>query len=143
MTIPASLSAQLAALQSAYTAAGPIDKAPPLVYADIDQKAYELILALDAQVATVGKQLDGFAPGTSPLLMAQALASAAQAANDELDAYEMRSLVGRFAANIELIEGWGKYFKPAQQINIAGSVISTLDFSNPARSGNLAALPGF
>lgn len=118
MSIPVAIQAQLYALQQAYAAASPIESAPPLVFADVDQKAVALIAALDARVSSVGASIDAFAADPPPVAMVAALEALAVNANDELDAFELRSYIGRFTAGIELIEGWGKYFAPARAVSV-------------------------
>lgn len=140
MSLPAALSAQILALQTAYKAALPIERAQPLIYADLDNKAWALIAAVDAQVATVGTALDGFDYGKCAPEMADALIAAAQNANDALDAYEARSYIGRFTANLELIEGYGRYFATAQPLEIRSTARGVLNFQSPEQSGLLVAI---
>ncbi|MCC3246669.1 hypothetical protein LG047_15315 [Methylocystis sp. WRRC1] len=118
MSLPVSIQAKLAAVQAAYAAASPIETAPPLVFADLDQKAVALIAAVDAQVLAVGAKIDAFAAAPPPVAMVAAIEALTQDAIDELDAFELRSYIGRFTAGIELIEGWGKYFAPAKPVTV-------------------------
>lgn len=140
MSLPATISADLAALRAAYIAAGPIDKAPPLVFAKVDQMAFTLIAALDGQVALVGAALDGFAPKVSATATATVLTQALVNANDELDAYEARSYVGRFAASIELTEGFGQYFASRAPLEIKSTQHAVLNFMDNRQTALLVAL---
>ena len=120
MTIPASLTNQLALVQAAYTAAQPIESSPPLLFADLDNKTWTLVQMIDGQVSDVGVLIDQWAAGNNALQMAANVTSLAQEANDELDAYEMRSHIGRFVANMELVQGWGRYFVTSTPLEIIG-----------------------
>lgn len=138
--IPTDLKNQLAALQAAYVKGAPIERAPPLVYADIDNKAWALIAAIDGRVASLAPAIDGFSPGNSALKMAAGMTALASAAQDELDACEMRAYVGRFAANIELIEGYGRYFANPQPLQIVSTIHAVLNFMDPEQTVYVAAL---
>ena len=140
MTIPSNINADITALQTMYNAALPIESADPLVFAAIDNKAWLVVSELDGQVASVGAMLDAWAPGNAPLNMASALTNITQSANDELDAYEARSYMGRFAANLDLVEGYGKYFAMSQPLKIYTSVHAVLNFMNPAASAYVGAI---
>lgn len=138
--IPSDLKTQLAALQAAYAKAVPTERAPPLVYADVDNKAWTLIAAVEGQVAKLAPAIDGFAPGNSATKMAQNMTALAQNAADELDACEMRAYVGRFAANIELAEGYGRYFANPQPLEIVSTIHAVLNFMDPEQTVYVAAL---
>jgi hypothetical protein len=140
MTLPTSITTQLTALQTAFDAAYPIETAEPLVYADIDNKAWTLISEIDGQVATVGALLDSFAAGNTALLSAAALVAAQQNGEDELDAYECRSYIGRFTANLELVEGYGKYFTSASPLRIVSTVHAVMNFMDPKQSGYIGVI---
>lgn len=140
MSLSSSITDQLTALRAAYVAASPIEKAPPLVYADIDSRAFTLISALDGQIALVGAKLDGFAPKSSAAATAAALNAVYVNANDELDAYEARSFVGRFAAAIELAEGFGQYFATREPLEIKSTQHAVLNFMNNRQTALIAVI---
>lgn len=140
MTIPANIKTQLSALQTAFDAATPIETADPLVYADIDNKAWLLISEIDGQIAKVGVNLDAFTGANTALLTAAALVAAQQNAEDELDAFECRSLIGRFAANLELVEGYGKYLSTAQPLRITSTVHAVLNFMDPRQAAYIGVI---
>lgn len=140
MTLPTPIKTKLTELQTAFEAAYPIETSEPLVYADIDNKAWLLISEIDGQVAKVGVKLDGFAGANTALGSAAALIAAQQNAEDALDAYECRSFIGRFTANLELVEGYGKYFVDPRPLRIVSTVHAVLNFMDPKQSAYVGVI---
>ncbi len=106
MSIPTAIKEQLADLVTAFDAASPIDtKATRGEILGLRQRCRDLIAAIDAAVPVAGQPLDDTTQPAMPDDMAAQILARRAAARDQLSLVEMRGLIGRALANLNLAQG--------------------------------------
>lgn len=98
--IPAAVAAQIAALQSTFLAARPVEKAPPLVFRNLANEAASTLDAIEAAFAETGLEVDAFVTTNWAPIDAPALVALAETLRTHTDLFEAGSRIGRFAATI-------------------------------------------
>jgi hypothetical protein len=106
MAIPVAIRDALEQLVTDFTAASPLDtKATRAQILGLRFQARALVAAIDAAVPAAGAVLDAAAGTGMPDDMAAQILAALQASRDQLALVEMRALVGRALANLNLAQG--------------------------------------
>ena len=103
MSIPANITAELAALQAQTAAAAPLQAAPRAAVVALQLNAAQLVADLDTALTGASGSLDSWAAPSDPLSIASGILGLAQAAADQTTLSDMRGAVGRAAANLNQV----------------------------------------
>ena len=103
MPISADLQAKVAALNTAFLAASPVEQSPRAAVTALQINAAHLVSDVDSALAGAAGGLDAFAAPSDPVAIATGLSGLLTASQNQTDLADLRGLIGRVASNLAQI----------------------------------------
>lgn len=103
MTIPASLQAEVIALNTAFLAADPLSQSPRAAITALQINAAQLVADIDTALTGASGALDTFSAPTDAPSIASGFSALLTASQNQSDLADLRGLAGRVASNLEQV----------------------------------------
>ena len=103
MTIPATIKAEIAALQAQIAAAGPLQAVPQATLTALQLNAEQLVSDLGSALLSAAAGLDSWAPPIDAPSIASGVQALAAAAADQATLANARGFIGRVTSNLNQV----------------------------------------